>query len=147
MPEHTPINWVKSLCIVRQGSRLLVSRDFDSVKKNYYYRPLGGSVDYRERSIDTVKREFMEELGVTLTNVKYIGVIENIFTMEGSNYHEIDFIYEGDIAEKEIYDKKEIEFMEGGKTSLALWIDYSEFTSGEKTLVPEEIFNFIKTII
>ncbi len=58
----TPINWVKALCIVKNGNKLLVSRDFDSVKKDYYFRPLGGSVDFRERSDVTVKREFIEEL-------------------------------------------------------------------------------------
>ena len=122
---------------------LLVSRDLDKVKKDYYFRPLGGSIDFRERSDVTVKREFMEELGVTLINLKYLGVMENIFTMDGVDYHEIDFIYEGDIKEKEIYDKKEIEFLEGGKTALAMWVDYDEFTSGRLRLVPEEIFKFI----
>ena len=143
MPKKTPINWVKSLCIVKHGNMLLVSRDFDKVKKDFYFRPLGGSVDFRERSEDTVKREFMEELGVTLINLKYIGITENIFTMNGEDYHEIDFIYEGDINEKEIYDKKEIEFIEGGKPALAMWVDYEECRSGKLRLVPEEIFKFI----
>jgi len=143
MPQNTPINWVKSLCIVKQGSRLLVSRDFDSVKKDYYFRPLGGSVDYRERSDITVKREFMEELGVRLTNLKFLGVIENIFTMEGKDYHEIDFIYEGDIKEEGIYHMQDIEFSEGGKPALAMWVEQSEFTGGKLRLVPEEIFKYL----
>ncbi len=143
MPKNTPINWVKSLCIVKQGSKLLVSRDFDSVKNDYYFRPLGGSIDFRERSDITVKREFMEELGVRLTNLKFLGVIENIFTMEGKDYHEIDFIYSGDMKEEGIYNMQNIEFLEGGKTALAMWVEYSEFTSGKLRLVPEEIFKFI----
>lgn len=145
MPKHTPINWVKSICIVIHGNKLLVSKDFDKVKKDYYFRPLGGSIDFREKSDVTVKREFMEELGVTLINLRYFGVTENIFTMDGEDYHEIDFIYGGDIKEKEIYDKKEIEFFEGGKTALAMWVDYEEFTSRRLRLVPEEIFKFITT--
>lgn len=143
MPKHTPINWVKSLCIVKHGNRLLVSRDPDKVKKDYYFRPLGGSVDFRERSDQTVKREFMEELGVTLINLKYLGAMENIFTMNGEDCHEIDFIYEGDTKEKGIYDRQEIEFIEGGKKALAMWVDYDEFASGKLRLVPEEIFKFI----
>jgi 8-oxo-dGTP pyrophosphatase MutT (NUDIX family) len=143
MSEHTPINWVKAMCIVKHAGKLLVSRDLDKVKRDFYFRPLGGSIDYREKSDDTVKREFMEELGVNLYNLKYLGVIENIFTMDGDAYHEIDFIYEGDILENEIYDKNEIEFPEGGKTALAMWVDYEEFTSGRLKLVPEEIFKYI----
>ena len=143
MPQNTPINWVKSLCIVKQGSRLLVSRDFDSVKKDYYFRPLGGSIDFRERSDITVKREFMEELGVRLTNLKFLGVIENIFTMEGKDYHEIDFIYEGDIKEDGIYHMQDIEFLEGGKTALAMWVEQSEFIGGKLRLVPGEIFKYL----
>lgn len=147
MPEKTPVDWVKALCIVKQGTKLLVSRDYDSVKKHYYFRPLGGSVDYLELSEDTVRREFMEELGVTLTNIKYLGTIENIFTMNGTDYHEIDFIYEGDIKEKEIYGKSEIEFIEGGKKSLAMWVEYNEFINRNLVLVPEEIFGYIEKII
>jgi 8-oxo-dGTP pyrophosphatase MutT (NUDIX family) len=140
----TEINWVKAMCIVRNGSKLLVSKDYDSVKKDYYYRPLGGSVEFRERSDITVKREFMEELDVTLTNVKFLGVIENIFTMEGQNYHEIDFIYEGDIKEKEIYSKEKISAVEGKRVFETMWIEFDDFKDRKFRLVPEEIFKFIE---
>ncbi len=141
--KNTPINWVKAICIVKQGNKLLVSRDRDKIKNDYYFRPLGGSIDFRERSEDTVKREFMEELGVTIENLKYLGVTENIFTMDGQDCHEIDFIYEADIKEKSIYSKEKIEFTEGKNKSLAMWVGYEEFTSGRMSLVPEELFKFI----
>ena len=102
----TPVNWVKSMCIVKSGTRLLVSKDYDKVKQSYYYRPLGGSIEFREHSAEAVKREFIEEIGANLENLKYLGVIENIFSMEGEDYHEIDFIYEGDLKEKDIYTGK-----------------------------------------
>ena len=132
------------MCIVRDGSKLLVSKDYDTFKKDHYYRPLGGSIEFSEKSKDTVKREFMEELGVTIINPEYLGVIENIFSMEGSNYHEIDFIYEGDIKEKEIYGSEKINAVESGIKFEAMWVERDEFTSGRLRLVPEEIFKFIE---
>lgn len=143
----TPLNWVKAMCIVRDGRKLLVSKDYDKFKKDYYYRPLGGSIDFRERSDETAVREFKEELGVTLINLKYLGVIENIFSMEGSEYHEIDFIYEGDIKEKDIYGNNDIHAVESGVQFETLWVDYNEFKSGRLRLVPEEIFSFTDKLI
>lgn len=135
------------MCIVRNGSKLLVSRDYDKFKKDYYYRPLGGSVEFRERSDETAVREFKEELGVTLINLRYLGVIENIFSMEGSDYHEIDFIYDGDIQEQEIYGNNNIHAVESGVKFETLWVDYDKFKSGKLRLVPEEIFGFIDKLI
>jgi len=143
----TPLNWVKAMCIVRDGTKLLVSRDYDTFKKDHYYRPLGGSIEFRERSEDTLLREFMEELGVTLINLKYLGVIENIFSMEGKDYHEIDFVYKGDIEEKEFYGNENIHAAESGVKFETLWVEYGEFTSGRLRLVPEDIFGFINKLI
>jgi 8-oxo-dGTP pyrophosphatase MutT (NUDIX family) len=92
-------------------------------------------------------REFKEELGVTLVNLKYLGVIENIFSMEGNDYHEIDFIYEGDIKEKEIYGNGNIYAVESGVKFETLWVDYEDFKSGKLRLVPEEITCFIDKLI
>jgi 8-oxo-dGTP pyrophosphatase MutT (NUDIX family) len=143
----TPLNWVKTMCIVRDGSKLLVSRDFDKFKQLHYFRPLGGSIEFGERSDEAAVREFREELGVTLINLKYLGVIENIFSMEGGNYHEIDFIYEGDIKERRIYGSNNIHAVESGVKFETLWIDYSEFKTGKLRLVPEEIFTFTDKLI
>lgn len=140
----TPVNWVKAMCIVRDGTRLLVSKDFDKVKQSYYYRPLGGSIEFREHSADTVKREFLEELNANLVNLKFLGVIENIFNMEGEDYHEIDFIYEGDIKEEEFYKMEKIKGIESGITFETMWIEFDEFKKGKFRLVPEEIFKFIE---
>ena len=63
--------------------------DFDSVKKEIYYRPLGGGIEFGEYGIDAIQREFQEELGVDLNNLKYLFTMENIFTLNGNRGHEI----------------------------------------------------------
>ena len=55
---------VKSISLViNDRNEMLVLGDYDSAKKHMFYVPLGGHVEFGELTIDTVKREFMEEIG------------------------------------------------------------------------------------
>lgn len=43
-----------AICLVRRGDRILVLEDQDRVKGDRFCRPLGGAVEFSERSRDTV---------------------------------------------------------------------------------------------
>lgn len=52
-----------SICVFRKNDSILVFEGYDDVKEDYFYRPIGGGIEYGERSFDTLKREVYEEIG------------------------------------------------------------------------------------
>ena len=52
----------KALCGGRRAGKLLVFEGFDTVRGDHYYRPLGGAIEFGERSEATAAREMAEEL-------------------------------------------------------------------------------------
>lgn len=59
-----------------------------------FLRAPGGGVSFGERAGDAVRREFAEELGVTLDSARLLGVTENIFDVHGKRGHEIVYAYD-----------------------------------------------------
>jgi ADP-ribose pyrophosphatase YjhB (NUDIX family) len=53
----------------------------------------GGRVEWSESTIDTLRREMQEELCVEVTVERLGWIIENFFTFQGEEYHEIEFYY------------------------------------------------------
>ena len=51
-----------AICIFRHHDRILVAEGYDPVKKEYFFRPLGGGIEFGELSRETVCRELMEEI-------------------------------------------------------------------------------------
>ena len=60
-----------------------------------FHRLIGGSVEYGESHLEAIRREVREELSATIHNLRYLGVVENIFQMDGEAGHEIVFVYRG----------------------------------------------------
>jgi ADP-ribose pyrophosphatase YjhB (NUDIX family) len=99
---------IKAMAIVRrpQDGALLVSEHVDS-RDPPFQRPLGGHVEFGEYAIDTVRREFGEEIGQELTGVRLLGVLENIFGWRGGTEHEVVFIFTAAFAAASAYEIEE----------------------------------------
>ncbi|RMS48929.1 MutT/nudix protein, partial [Pseudomonas amygdali pv. photiniae] len=78
-----------ALCVFHHQGKILVNEFHDVVGKQTLFRPLGGGIEFGERSIDAVVREVYEELGFSISNVRLIGTLESIFTYAGKPGHEI----------------------------------------------------------
>src|SRR5262245_49605104 len=96
-----------AICIFRYNDRILVAEGYDSVKDQYFYRPLGGGIEFGEPSTETICRELMEELKVDVDkdSLRYLGTVENIFTFNGTSGHEIVLIYDGVLKEPGLYEQ------------------------------------------
>lgn len=96
---------IKAMAVIRRprDGALLVSQSDDPP----FQRPLGGHVEFGEYALDTVHREFGEELGQALTEVRLLGVLENIFGWQGGTEHEIVFIFTGAFASADAYEVEE----------------------------------------
>lgn len=90
---------VVALCVFQNNGKLLVE-EINHPDLGSYYRPIGGTVEYGEKSNVAIHRELKEELGVEVSNLILIGVLENIFQINGQVGHEIDFIYFGEFKER-----------------------------------------------
>lgn len=116
-----------SILLIKHNNKVLVVKGYDEVKKEYFYRPLGGGVEFGELSLDAVKREIKEELKADLKNVGLIDVIENIFTFNGIQGHEVIFVYKADFKKKDFYSKNILDVYTSKKHDKAYWIDIEEF--------------------
>lgn len=125
---------------IRDG-KLLVMEGFDEKKGTHFYRCLGGGIEYGEKSDEALRREFMEEISLDIKINDFLGVDENIFTYNGKLGHELVFLYDIDIADKDY--KEEYPMNENGKTGTAVWIDVEDFKKREKLLYPDIMYKFL----
>jgi 8-oxo-dGTP pyrophosphatase MutT (NUDIX family) len=133
-----------AICIIRKDSSILVAEGDDTVKKQVFYRPLGGTIEFSEYSRDTVVRELREEIGAELTDVRYLGTIENIFTYNGQTGHEIVLVYEGTFADRSFYEKESIEGVEIDDSPIrAVWKSLTDFENGQAPLYPDGLLELL----
>jgi len=104
---------------------------------------MGGGVEFGETSEEALKREFAEEIQAELTNIKYLGCLESIFTFSGKQGHEILFVYECDFVDPKFYQLESINFQEKKRQKTALWVEIEKFKSGKLKLVPEEFLTYL----
>ena len=133
---------ILALGIIRQGDRIFISEGYDPVKQKTFYRAMGGGVEFGETSRAALQREFQEEIQAELTNIKYLGCQENLFTFNGLPGHEILFVYQCDFVEPKFNQLEEIYFAEGKRKKRALWVEIDRFKSGELKLVPEQFLEY-----
>lgn len=125
-----------AICVFRNGNRILASAGFDSIKQQSFYRPLGGTIEFGERSDETIRRELMEEIKAEVTDLRYLGVLENFFIYEAEKGHEIVIVYDGKFANRALYDKAAIHGDEFGSPLTAVWVDLSTLGPNKPPLYP-----------
>lgn len=146
MNRSSPLPRVKTLGCLWSEQRLLVEECIGphSRGEGIYYRPLGGTVEFGERSDDALQREFLEEIGEQVEIVSYIGCLENIFTIHSFIGHELIQLYEVRFVNEENYKRQQFKIEEGEKHAWAKWISFSEFEEGKEFLYPETLMSLLK---
>ena len=133
-----------ALGIFRRDDRLLVFEGYDPIKRETFYRPLGGGIEFGETGVQALVREMAEEISAEVTNLRYLGLAENIFTYAGEMGHEIVLLYEGDLANASFYERDVIEVVEpGGVTFKAYWKPLADFVDGRAPLYPDGLLNLL----
>ncbi|MBM7663604.1 8-oxo-dGTP pyrophosphatase MutT (NUDIX family) [Solibacillus kalamii] len=132
------------ICIFRNDESILVAEGYDPVKDEYYYRPIGGGIEYGEKSAEALIREVREEIEADIINLKYLGTVENIFTFSGEVGHEIVQVYDAAFVDTSFYTEELCEGKEDdGKIFKIMRIPISKFQNGELRLVPEGLLDLI----
>ena len=129
------------LGIAKKDNKLLVSEGYDKVKKQFFYRCLGGGIEFGETSEDALKREFKEELGIDIEIEEYCGIAENIFTFQGKKAHEIVLLYNVKIKDEDYQEKYRM--IDDDGEGEAIWVNVDDFKNNQKILYPDEIFKYL----
>ncbi|KOP79925.1 NUDIX domain-containing protein [Cytobacillus solani] len=133
------------ICIFQKDDSILVAEGYDSVKGDYYYRPIGGGIEYGEKSAEALIREVQEEIETDIFNLKYLGTLENIFTFNGEVGHEIVQVYDASFVDISFYTEELFEGKEDdGKIFKIMRLPISKFQNGELRLVPDGLLDLIK---
>jgi len=133
-----------ALCVFLNNNRILVSDGYDEIKGDTFYRPLGGGIEFGETAEETVRRELMEEIHVEVSELRYLGTLENIFTFNGETGHEIVMIFDGVLIRPRLYEQAVIEGKEAnGEVIRAMWKRLDEFGERKSILYPPGLLEML----
>ena len=135
-----------AICLFRRDDRILVAEGYDPVKKELFYRPLGGGIEFGEHSEHTIHRELIEEIGAKVRDLKYLGTLENIFVFNGVPGHEIVQVYDGVLEDSGLYEQAEIVGQEAdiNDSFKAVWKEIHEFVEKKSTLYPSGLLGLMR---
>jgi ADP-ribose pyrophosphatase YjhB (NUDIX family) len=136
---------VKAVAVLRQEGRVLVERGYDRVAGSRFYRAIGGHVDFGERAADAVAREWREEYGLEVRELRLLGVVENLFTYEGRRGHEVVFAFEGRVADPDVYARDEFDGVDpDGRRHEAVWVSMADLEDGAVPLSPDGLLALLR---
>ena len=136
-----------AICLFRDGDRILVGEGNDPVKRETFYRPLGGGIEFGERAEDALRREIREEIGAEIESPVYLCTLENIFTFNGEAGHEIVMVFDARFADEALYAQEAIAGTEFDGTQnfpfKALWKKLDEF-GANAPIYPDGLLDALK---
>ncbi|MEW4369513.1 NUDIX domain-containing protein [Paenibacillus kandeliae] len=150
------------LCLFERQGRYLFQEMVYASSGRIMYRPIGGTMEYGEQSIDTVVREVQEEIGAVIEQPILRYVIENHYTThieeiaescgvaveelpaQPKHGHDLAFIYEGQLPDAQWYERDVIEGLEGEVTYRAVWKTLQEIQQQQHAvLVPNGLLELL----
>ncbi len=130
--------------VFRNQDRILVFEGYEKTRDEIFYRPLGGGIEFGERSEDALRRELMEEINADVGEVRCLGVLENIYRFNNNPYHEIVVVYDGVLNDSGLYEQAVMEGQEANGAGIrAMWKSLDEFRSGKLILYPPGLLDLL----
>ena len=135
-----------AICVFRRDNHIFVAEGYDRIRKQTFYRPLGGGIEFGERAADTIKREVMEEIGAMVADLRYLGTLENLFVYEDEPGHEIVLVFDGAFVDSVI---NEDSYMVEGQDDnhilfTAMWKSLDYFRAGQASLYPDGLLSLLE---
>jgi 8-oxo-dGTP pyrophosphatase MutT (NUDIX family) len=137
-----------AICLFTHRGKILVAEGCDPLKKEIFYRPLGGSIEFGEYGVDTVRRELLEEINAEVADLRYLFTVENIFTFNGEKGHEIVMVYDGRFVDERLYAQAEITGIEDEAQEIftCSWKHLDEFGPGRPPLYPDRLLENLQAL-
>lgn len=107
-----------------------------------YLSLIGGRTKIGESSIETIKREVLEETGYQVSETKVMGILENFFTSSYDNkaYHEILILVKVDFEDQTVNNQEKVECLDKKDISFT-WKNIDELK--QKNLKPTCVTNYL----
>jgi ADP-ribose pyrophosphatase YjhB (NUDIX family) len=131
------------VCVFRRDDRILVSMAIDPHNGRRYARTIGGGIETGERSVDALRREIREELGLEIAGPRLLGVLENIFAVDDRQVHEIVFVYDAAFAEAATYERAGLPVNEAACVEPAMWVAMDTFRDGTTPIYPRDLLRLL----
>ena len=132
-----------AICVFRDGDRLLLAEWPDPLTGQPFYRPLGGAIEFGEYSRDCVVREIREEIGAEITDLQYLTTIENVFTYNNEQGHEIALVYEARLADPDLYKVDSFVGDDDDGELVVVWKPIDHFRAGAAPLYPTGLLDLL----
>lgn len=108
------------------------------------WRPLGGAIAFGERAADALAREVRETTGQEIGEITPLGVLENLFTHEGTAGHEVVFVYRARFANPTIYEADQLALTQSdGGEFTAKWIPLAKARAGRVRIFPDGLLDLL----
>ncbi|MET3729430.1 ADP-ribose pyrophosphatase YjhB (NUDIX family) [Fictibacillus halophilus] len=131
--------------LLNNGRILLEEREGNhSEGTGTYYRPIGGTIEFGEKSDQAIVREFYEEIGAAIKVKHYMTCVENIFFVDKKMGHEISQIYSVEFVDSDLYLAEKFVVTEGQQKTIAKWIDLDDIMENRKLLFPKGLRDLLK---
>ncbi|WP_459502662.1 NUDIX hydrolase [Bacillus sp. C1] len=126
--------------ICKHDNKMLMLQDEG---EDFWYVP-GGRVQMLESSEVAVKRELKEELGVNIDVKRLLWTVENFFTYDEHEFHEISCYYEVELHELPGEGEDSFVFEEDGRRYIFQWVPLEQV--GAYNLKPDFLKNKVNDL-
>lgn len=126
-----------ALAVFRREDQLLCAPVHSDAGTIIGWRPLGGVIAFGEAAPDALRRILHETTGQAITDIAPLGVLEHLYSHEGTPGHEIVLAFSARFVTPEIYAADALAFTEAGQPGEAKWIPLAKARAGRIRLFPE----------
>lgn len=124
---------------------ILVSEGYDTSKQQFFFRPIGGGINFGEYSQAALVREVREEFGAEIEGLRYLGTLENVFIHNNQAGHEIVQIYDAAFVDRSLYEQESLVGQEdSGLTFTAYWKLLTELKNDPRPLYPTGLLELLQ---
>jgi 8-oxo-dGTP pyrophosphatase MutT (NUDIX family) len=138
---------VKAMGLFVADGRMLLMDCFDSVKQKGFFRLLGGHIEFGEHAEEALRREMREELATDVEVLQRLDVIQNVFSFEGKDLHEIVFIHRARFLDESFNRRDDLRNIEPDKDEPFVWLPVSEALNGQVPLYPGADYRHFLSLI